>query len=180
VNSLGRRLVLGYAPGIMVRARIIGTGSYAPEQILTNDDLSKRIETSDEWIQTRTGIRERHIAREDEQTSDMAVAAARRALEMAGKTPADLDLIIVGTISGDMPMPACAAFVQAKLGARCPRLRRLRRLRRAPSTASPSPTSSSAPARQAPCWSSGWSCSRASWTGRTATPACSSATPRAP
>ncbi|MCA9549550.1 MAG: ketoacyl-ACP synthase III [Myxococcales bacterium] len=104
----------------MARARIIGTGSYAPEKILTNDDLSKLIETNDEWIRTRTGIRERHIAREDEQTSDMAVEAAKRALEMAGKTAADLDLIIVGTISGDMPMPSCASFVQAKLGAKAP------------------------------------------------------------
>ena len=104
----------------MVRARIIGTGSYAPEKILTNEALSERIETSDEWIRSRTGIRERHIARDDEQTSDMAAEAARRALAMAGKTPADLDLIIVGTISGDMPMPSCAAFVQAKLGSHAP------------------------------------------------------------
>lgn len=103
-----------------MRSRIIGTGAYAPEDVLTNDDLSKRVETSDEWIQTRTGIRERHIAKEDEQTSDMALEAAKRALEMAGKTPADLDLIIVGTISGDMPMPSCAAFLQAKLGCRAP------------------------------------------------------------
>ncbi len=104
----------------MVRARIIGTGSYAPEKVVTNDDLAKRIETSDEWIRTRTGIRERRVAKEGEQTSDMAAAAARRALEMAGKTPDDVDLLIVGTISGDMPMPSCATFVQAKLGARAP------------------------------------------------------------
>lgn len=101
-------------------ARIIGTGSYAPEKVLTNDDLAKRIETSDEWIRTRTGISTRHIAREDEQTSDMAAAAARKALEMAGKRPEDVDLLIVGTISGDMPMPSCAAFVQAKLGTKAP------------------------------------------------------------
>lgn len=103
-----------------MRARIIGTGSYAPEKVMTNDDLEKIVETSDEWIQTRTGIKERHIAREDEQTSDMAVEAAKRALEMAGKTPQDVDMIIVGTISADMPMPSCAAFVQHKLGAKCP------------------------------------------------------------
>lgn len=103
-----------------MQARIIGTGSYAPDKVLTNDDLSKRIDTSDEWIRTRTGISERHIAAEGEQTSDMAAEAARRALTMAGKTAADLDLIIVGTISGDMPMPSCAAFVQAKLGATAP------------------------------------------------------------
>lgn len=104
----------------MVRARIIGTGRYAPEKVMTNDDIALRIETSDEWIRTRTGIRERHIAAEGEQTSDMAAAAAREALAMAGKTPADVDLLIVGTISGDMPMPACATFVQAKLGSTAP------------------------------------------------------------
>lgn len=104
----------------MVRARIIGTGSYTPEAILTNDDLAKKIETSDEWIVSRTGIRARRMAREDEQTSDMATMAAKRALESADCRPQDLDMIIVGTISGDMPMPSCAAFVQKKLGARCP------------------------------------------------------------
>jgi 3-oxoacyl-[acyl-carrier-protein] synthase III len=100
--------------------RISGTGSYAPEKIVTNDDLAARIETSDDWITTRTGIKRRHVAADGEQTSDMAVAAARKALEMAGVKPEQLDLIVVGTISPDMPMPACAAFVQAKLGARCP------------------------------------------------------------
>ena len=104
----------------MIRARITGTGAYAPEQRLTNDDLALRIATSDEWITTRTGIKNRHIAADGEQTSDMATRAAARALEMAGIGPRDLDMIIVGTISGDMPMPACAAFVQDKLGARCP------------------------------------------------------------
>lgn len=104
----------------MVRARIVGTGSYIPEAVVTNDDLSKHIETSDEWIFTRTGIRERRIAKDGEQTSDMAAAAARRALEMAGVKPSELDLIIVGTISADMKMPSCAVFVQAKLGARAP------------------------------------------------------------
>jgi len=104
----------------MKSSRIIGTGSYAPEKILTNEDLSKLVDTSDEWITSRTGIKQRHIAREDEQTSDMAAEASKKALEMAGLTASDLDMIIVGTISGDMPMPACAAFVQAKLGAKCP------------------------------------------------------------
>lgn len=98
-------------------SRILGTGAYAPERILTNHDLEKLVETSDEWIRERTGIRERRIAAEGETTSDMAAAAARRALEMAGLTAADLDMIIVGTISGDVPMPACAVFVQKKLGA---------------------------------------------------------------
>ncbi|MEE2904207.1 MAG: beta-ketoacyl-ACP synthase III [Myxococcota bacterium] len=104
----------------MKSSRIIGTGSYAPEKILTNEELSKLVDTSDEWITSRTGIKQRHIAREGEQTSDMAAEASKKALEMAGLTASDLDMIIVGTISGDMPMPACAAFVQAKLGAKCP------------------------------------------------------------
>src|SRR5215470_11459581 len=104
----------------MMRSRIIGTGSYAPEKVVTNDDLSKKVDTTDEWIFSRTGIRKRRIAKEGEMTSDMAASAAQRALEMAGVKPADLDLIVVGTISGDMPMPSCATFVQHKLGAKCP------------------------------------------------------------
>lgn len=101
----------------MTRAQIIGTGGYVPEKVLTNHDLTKIVETSDEWIVERTGIRQRHMAAEGEVTSDMAFKAAVRALEMAKTRPEDLDLIIVGTISPDMPMPACAAFLQAKLGA---------------------------------------------------------------
>lgn len=109
----------------MVRARIVGTGRYAPEEVVSNDALAARlaalgVETNDEWIRARTGIERRHFARPDEQTSDMATEAARSALDMAGMRAEDLELIIVGTISGDMPMPACATFVQAKLGARCP------------------------------------------------------------
>lgn len=99
------------------RSRILGTGAYAPERVLTNRDLEKLVDTSDEWISERTGIKQRHIAREDETASDMALVAARRALESAGLSPADLDMIIVGTISGDVPMPACAAYLQRKLGA---------------------------------------------------------------
>ncbi len=104
----------------MTRARIIGTGHYAPARVVNNDELARRIDTTDEWIFSRTGIRTRHMAAPGEQTSDMAAAAAREALQMAGKRPEDVDLIIVGTISGDMPMPSCAAFVQAKLGSRAP------------------------------------------------------------
>ncbi|MEP7051593.1 MAG: beta-ketoacyl-ACP synthase III [Pseudomonadota bacterium] len=99
------------------QSRILGIGAYAPERVLTNRDLEKLVDTSDEWISERTGIKQRHIARDDEAASDMALAASRRALEMAGLTPADLDMIIVGTISGDVPMPACAAYLQRKLGA---------------------------------------------------------------
>ena len=98
-------------------SRILGTGAYAPERVLTNHDLEKLVDTSDEWISERTGIKQRHIAREDEAASDMALVAARRALESAGLSPSDLDMIIVGTISGDVPMPACAAYLQRKLGA---------------------------------------------------------------
>ncbi|MEM1023328.1 MAG: beta-ketoacyl-ACP synthase III [Myxococcota bacterium] len=101
-----------------MRARVIGTGRYAPEKILTNDDLAKIVDTSDEWIRSRTGIRERRIAADGENTSDMALQAARQALDMAGLDPTDLDLIIVGTVTADMPMPACAAFLQAKLGSK--------------------------------------------------------------
>ncbi|MBL8921688.1 MAG: ketoacyl-ACP synthase III [Myxococcaceae bacterium] len=100
-----------------MRAHIIGTGSYVPEKVLTNRDLEKIVETSDEWIVERTGIRERHMAAPDETTSDMAVKAAIRALELANTRADELELIVVGTISPDMPMPACAAFVAHKLGA---------------------------------------------------------------
>ena len=102
----------------MNRTCILGTGSYAPTHILTNADLEAMVATSDAWIQQRTGIRERHIAADDEVTSDMAVAAARSALAMAGLEAADLDMIIVATISADMPMPSCAVTIQAKLGAK--------------------------------------------------------------
>ena len=97
---------------------IIGTGSYLPEKILTNDDLAKFIDTSDEWIRTRTGIEQRHIARDDEATSDMAAVAAQNAIESAGITALDIDLIIVGTLSPDMQFPNTACFVQGKIGAK--------------------------------------------------------------
>lgn len=100
-----------------MRTRIIGTGAYAPEKIVTNQDLEKLVETSDAWITERTGIKERRMAADGELTSDMALKAAVRALEMANTRPEELDLIVVGTISPDMPMPSCAAFLQAKLGA---------------------------------------------------------------
>ncbi len=101
----------------MPNSRIIGTGSYIPEKVLTNLDLEKMVETSDAWIVERTGIRERHVAADGEAASDMAAAASRRALEMAGVRPEDLDVIIVGTISADMPMPSAAVLLQQKLGA---------------------------------------------------------------
>ncbi len=101
-----------------IRAKIVGTGSCVPEKVLTNKDLEQMIDTSDEWITTRTGIKERHIAQEGENNSDLAVGAAKKALEMAGILPADLDLIIVGTLTPDMPMPSVACLVQKELGAK--------------------------------------------------------------
>jgi 3-oxoacyl-[acyl-carrier-protein] synthase-3 len=98
-------------------SQIVGTGAYAPERVLTNHELARLVDTSDEWIQQRTGMKERRIAREGEAASDMAFEAAKRALDAAGLKATDLDMIIVGTISGDTPMPACAAYLQRKLGA---------------------------------------------------------------
>jgi len=97
---------------------ITGVGSYVPAKVLTNHDLEKIVETSDEWITSRTGIKERRIAAKDEFTSDLATKAAQRAMKMAGITPEQLDLIIVATITSDMPFPSTACFVQQKLGAR--------------------------------------------------------------
>ena len=102
----------------MTYSHVLGTGTYAPSRVLTNQDLEKIVETSDAWITERTGIKERRIAADNEATSDMAVEAAKRALAMAQTDPVDLDMIVVGTISPDMQMPACAVLVQAKLGAK--------------------------------------------------------------
>jgi len=99
-----------------MRSAVTGVGSYLPEQVVTNADLAKIVDTSDEWIVERTGIRQRHRARDDEPTSDLAVAAARRALEDAGRTPAEVDLIVVATTTPDMTFPATASIVQRKLG----------------------------------------------------------------
>ena len=99
-------------------SRIRGTGSYVPARVVTNAELERIVDTSDEWITTRTGIKERRFAADDEASSDMALVASLRALEMAGLTASDLDMIVVGTISADMRIPACAAHLQAKLGAR--------------------------------------------------------------
>ena len=102
-------------------ARIAGTGSYLPAKVLTNIDLEGSVETSDEWIFSRTGIRERHIAADNECASDLALIASQRALEAAGVTTDALDLIIVATTTPDMVFPSTACILQAKLGAKnCP------------------------------------------------------------
>jgi 3-oxoacyl-[acyl-carrier-protein] synthase-3 len=99
------------------RTRILGTGHYVPSRVVENAELASELETTDEWIQKHTGIQRRHIAAPGEVTSDMAAAASRAAIEAAGLTVADLDMIIVATVSGDSPMPATAVNVQQKLGA---------------------------------------------------------------
>ncbi|MCK5231057.1 MAG: beta-ketoacyl-ACP synthase 3, partial [Desulfobulbaceae bacterium] len=101
----------------MTRPTILGTGSYLPKRILTNRDLEKMVDTSDEWITTRTGIKSRRIATKGEETSRIAAAAGKDALKMAGLTPDEIDLIIVGTMTPEMAMPSCACFVQQELGA---------------------------------------------------------------
>jgi 3-oxoacyl-[acyl-carrier-protein] synthase-3 len=97
---------------------IVGVGSYVPSKILTNHDLEKMVDTSDEWITTRTGIKERRLAAENEWTSHMAANAAEKAMKMAGVTAAEIDLIIIATITPDMPFPATACLVQEKIGAK--------------------------------------------------------------
>jgi 3-oxoacyl-[acyl-carrier-protein] synthase-3 len=99
-------------------SKVAGTGGYLPAQVLTNEELSRRVDTSDEWIRSRTGIRQRHIAAPDEQTSDLALAAARRALAAAGLAAADVDLVVVATTTPDMVFPSTACILQDKLGAR--------------------------------------------------------------
>lgn len=101
----------------VTRSAVTGVGSFLPEQIVTNADLAAFVDTSDEWIRERTGITQRHKARDDQPTSDLAVEAARRALIDAGRTAADVDLIIVATTTPDMTFPATASIVQRKLGA---------------------------------------------------------------
>jgi 3-oxoacyl-[acyl-carrier-protein] synthase-3 len=100
-----------------IYSRIAGTGSYLPEKVLTNDDLAKFIDTSDEWIAARTGIRERHVAAEGEFTSDLAYHASVRALEAAGVDAKDLDLIVVGTTTPDLIFPSTACLLQHRIGA---------------------------------------------------------------
>ncbi|MFZ4607901.1 MAG: beta-ketoacyl-ACP synthase III [Caulobacter sp.] len=102
----------------VLRSVVTGVGGYLPETVVTNDDLSKIVDTNDEWVRERTGIRQRHRASEDQAVSDLAVEAAKKALAAAGRTAADVDLIIVATTTADLTFPATAAIVQRKLG--CP------------------------------------------------------------
>lgn len=101
-----------------LKARIIGTGSSIPEKVLTNKDLEKMVDTSDEWITTRTGIKERRIAPEGINTSTLAIEASKKALEMAGVKAEELDMIICNTISPDQPLPSTSCFIQTALGAK--------------------------------------------------------------
>ena len=102
-------------------SRIVGTGGYLPEKVLTNRDLELAVDTTDEWIYTRTGIRQRHIAADGEKTSDLALEASRNALQSAGIAAGDLDLIVMATTTPDMVFPSTACLLQAKLGVRnCP------------------------------------------------------------
>jgi 3-oxoacyl-[acyl-carrier-protein] synthase-3 len=100
----------------MIRSAVTGVGGYLPENVMSNADLAKLVDTSDEWIVERTGIRQRHKATPDQATSDLAVEACKRALTAAGKTAADVDLIIVATTTPDLTFPATASIVQRKLG----------------------------------------------------------------
>lgn len=100
----------------MLKAKIIATGSYAPEKKLTNSDLEKMVDTSDEWITERTGIKERRVAAKDQTTSELAYEASVNAIKQAGIKAKDLDLIIVATVTGDMPVPATACILQSRLG----------------------------------------------------------------
>lgn len=101
----------------MLRAKIVGTGSYAPEKILTNDDLAKMVDTSDEWIKSRTGMSERRVAAENQGTSDLCTIAAKNAFEASGIKPEEIDLIIAATVTPDYHLPSLACVIQKKLGA---------------------------------------------------------------
>ncbi|MBI5195275.1 MAG: ketoacyl-ACP synthase III [Nitrospirae bacterium] len=102
----------------MLKSRIAGTGSYVPEKVLSNFDLEKMVDTTDEWITERTGIKERRIAKNTQAASDLGLEAAKRAIKSAGIKPKDIDLIITATVSGDMPFPPTASIIQGKLGAK--------------------------------------------------------------
>ena len=99
-----------------LKSRITGTGSYVPSTVIANAALEKKIDTSDEWIVERTGIRERRVAGDTQAASDLGVKAAKQAMKDAGVKPGDIDMVVVATMSGDMPMPSTASIMQHKLG----------------------------------------------------------------
>lgn len=152
-------------------AGIIGTGWYVPEKVITNEDLEQMVDTSDAWIVERTGIHERRVARKDQPTSDLAERAARMALENAGVTAEELDLIIVATMTPDRTIPSTACILQDRLGAAKAGAFDLSAACSGFATQQRRPASSS---RRASTATSSWSVQRRSrryWTGRTATPA---------
>src|SRR2546430_15007551 len=102
----------------MLRSRIIGVGAHAPKRVLTNHDLERMVETNDEWITSRSGIKERRIAGEDETSSDLAKVATENALQMAGLKAEEVELIVLGTATPDMPLPSTACHLQRKIGAK--------------------------------------------------------------
>ncbi|MBL4619423.1 MAG: ketoacyl-ACP synthase III [Alphaproteobacteria bacterium] len=110
-KRVGARIVTGN----VIESVISGVGSYLPENVVTNDDLAKKIDTSDEWIRSRSGIGQRHYAADDQATSDLAVGAAWNALDQAGLKPKDIDLVIVATVTPDKTFPSTAVYVQQKL-----------------------------------------------------------------
>ena len=115
-NSDWKRCIQrSFPPEARGASRILGTGRYVPEKVLTNHDLEQIVDTSDEWITTRTGIKRRHVAADDESTSDLAAKALSDALEDAGMTTEDLDAVIVGTATPDMLFPSTACMVQQHL-----------------------------------------------------------------
>ena len=117
MNEVSRSSPRSRSGKVLRTVSIIGTGSYVPEKVLTNEDLSRIVDTSDEWITTRTGIKERRVAAKDEDTSDMATKAALKAIEQAKISPREINLILVATATPDMIFPATACFVQKKIGA---------------------------------------------------------------
>ena len=102
---------------MLLRSKIIGTGSYLPDKVIDNSDIEKLVDTSDEWIIERTGIKQRRVVGDGETNSDLCLEASKRALQAAGMEANDLDLVIVATMSGDMPMPSTASILQDRLGA---------------------------------------------------------------
>lgn len=135
-----------------IYSRIAGTGSYLPEKVLTNDDMSKIVDTSDEWIFSRTGIRERHIAADDQATSDLAYFASLKAMEAAGVTADEIDLIVIGTTTPDLIFPSTACLLQARLGNVGCGAMDVNAAVRGLSTRLAWPTSSCAAATPRPCW----------------------------